>query len=265
VGGVLGALGRTVPVLGLNAVPLLGLFVGGWSTGTAVALYWIETALTIPFVSARILLHRRLTRTAGHYGVQTEARSRLGGTLRVTRGTTTHLAAFLSVMVPFVLVHGIFMAFLVFLILPREGGPAAAVALADLRRGAAAVGSFMAAGLLIDLVGIGRRPFRWIERITALAQGRVLVVHLTILLGLFALAITGLPTALFVIFAGLKTLVDLGGIWPERDSPEPPALASWLDRVIPSKPGETFVDYWRRSEAARKGRLEANERVVDRR
>jgi hypothetical protein len=253
-----------VPVLGLNAVPLLGLFVGGWSTGTAVALYWIETALTIPFVSARILLHRRLTHTAGHYGVQAETRSRLGGKLRVTRGTTTYLVAFLSLMVPFVFVHGVFVGFLVFGILPREGGPSAAVALADLQRGAAALGAFMAAGLLVDLVGIGRRPFRWIERITQHAQGRVLVVHLTILLGLFALAVTGAPMALFVIFAGLKTLVDLGGIWPERDSPEPPALASWLDRIIPSKPGETFVDYWRRSEAIRKGRQEGNERMVDR-
>jgi hypothetical protein len=228
--GVLGDLGRAAQVLGLNAVPVLGLFVGGWSPGTAVALYWIETALAIPLVSARILLHRRLTHTAGHYGVPTETRSRLGGRLEVTRGTTTHLAGFLSMMVPFVLVHGVFVAFLVFGILPKEGGPSAAVALADLRQGAAAIGAFMIAGLLIDLVGIGQRPFRWIERITGQAMGRVLVVHLTILVGLFALAITGAPMALFVIFAILKGFVDLGSVWPDRSvaagpPPEPPAWA----------------------------------------
>jgi hypothetical protein len=257
---MIGALGRTVQVLGLNSVPLLRLFVGGWSTGTALALYWIESALAIPFVSARILLHRRLTRTAGHWGVETETRTRFAGTLKVRRGTTTRLVAFLFLMVPFVAGHGVFVALLVFLILAREGGPGAAVTLADLGRGAAAVAGFMAVGFVIDLVGLSRRPLRWIERITERAQGRVLVVHLTILLGM---AVTGAPMALFAVFAGLKTLVDLGGTWPERDSPEPPAWAHRVDRLIPSKPGQSFVEHWRRTEAEERTRREANERVVD--
>ncbi len=48
--------------LGLNAVPAVGWFVGDWSAGTMLVLYWLETLLGTLLVAGRIILHRRSCR-----------------------------------------------------------------------------------------------------------------------------------------------------------------------------------------------------------
>ena len=96
---------------------------------------------------------------------------------------------------------------------------------------------------------------------------RIFVVHLTIVLGMGAVAFFGAPGALFGLFAVLKTLVDLGGVLPPREAgTDPPWLLRPLDR-IESPEGEGFSAHWRRTRAAelaqREAEREANERVVD--
>src|SRR5437899_7172224 len=54
-------------VLLVNAIPLYGVKVLGWSALTVVMLYWFENLLIAVFTCARIALHRQLTRKRGHW------------------------------------------------------------------------------------------------------------------------------------------------------------------------------------------------------
>jgi hypothetical protein len=87
------------------------------------------------------------------------------------------------------------------------------------------------------------------------------VTHLTIIFGMGAMAIWGAPAALFAVFAGLKALLDLGGLFPEREpSSEPPRWLAWLDGMGPSRDGLTFSAHFRKSIEAERLKREANER-----
>jgi len=253
-------LGRLAQVLGLNSVPVIGLFGEGWSAGTALALYWIETVVGMLFISARIVLHRHKSRRAGHwrkaqFTAQTESER-----ARPVRGSL--LSSYLGTAIPFTAVHGLFLGLLLFLFLPREFGPAAAVSASDLGKGVLAMSAFLAVGLLIDLPGLAERPFRWIERLTERAMGRIFIIHLTIIFGMWATAFTDGPSGFFAVFAGLKTFFDLGSSLPQKElGLQPPFWLRWLDR-FGKKKGETFSQFWRRTEEAQARRREANERIL---
>ena len=254
---------RVVQALGLNSIPVVGLFLGGWSTGTTLALYWVESVVATIFIAIRILVHRRLTRKAGHWSVDVRQTSTRVSPGRPVRGTSTLFASFLAVMLSFTAAHGLFLAVILFGVLPQVGVPGTRLALGDLRRGTQAIAVWLGAGLVFDLVGIRSRPFRWIEGLTQAALSRVLVVHLTIILGMGAVLLTGVPVALFLVFAAFKTLVDLGSVLPQQDVPrEPPRWTRFLDRYQGAKPGETFTQYWRRSVDKDRRREEANERPL---
>jgi hypothetical protein len=59
-----------ITALGLNAVPAAGWFIGDWSAGTMLVLYWLETLIGTVLVGGRILLHRRLVPSQGHWNYQ---------------------------------------------------------------------------------------------------------------------------------------------------------------------------------------------------
>ena len=252
--------GRLLQALGVNSVPAAGFFGEGWTVGTTLALYWLETVAVIVLISLRILLHRRLTRKAGHWNVATETRTRSGSRTTVRHGRTTFLVSFLMVMIPFTAAHGLFLGLLVFLVLPEHAQTAAGVDSADLGAGAAAIAVFLAIGLALDLVGMRERTFHWVEKVAQRAQGRMFVTHLTIIFGMGAMAVWSAPAALFGVFVGLKTLLDLGGLLPEKEpSPDPPRWLAWLDGLGPGKEGLTFSAHYRKSIEDERRKREADE------
>jgi hypothetical protein len=257
-------IGRLLQALGVNAVPAAGYFGQGWSIGTTLALYWLETALVTVLVALRIVLHRRSTRKAGHWNVPIETRTTKSGKTRVRRGTTTFLASFLTIMGVFTAAHGLFLGALVLIVLPGQAGPDAAVALADVETGIKAMAVFLALGLALDLIALRDRPFRWIERMAERAQGRMFVTHLTIIFGMGAMAIFEAPAALAGVFVAFKTLVDFGSLLPEREEmPDPPRWLAWLDRFGPTKDGQNFSAHYRKSVEEERRKRDANERVLD--
>jgi len=261
-----GFLGKILQVLGLNGVPVAGFLGEGWSSGTALAVYWLEGVLVILFISLRIVLHRRWTKRSGHFRSPTFSRSQSqhgkkpAPEARVGSGSLLH--GYLTVAIPFTLVHGLFLGLILFLFLPKEFGPSAGVGLADLKMGLIGVCAFLLLGLVIDLVTLRQKPFRWLELMTQRALGRIFVIHLTILGGMFAMMYWHAPAGLFLVFAGLKTLMDFGGAFPHKElSTEPPRWAKHLDR-IKTPDGESFSEHWRRSEEREQRIREENERVL---
>jgi hypothetical protein len=256
-----GILGRLAQVLGLNSIPVAGLFGEGWSQGTALAVYWIEGLLVILFVALRVVLHRRWTRKAGHMQ-QVRVTKTSGGQSESKYVPGSLLSGYLATALPFTLVHGLFLSLLLFLFLPREFGPDAGVSLPDLKLGTIGVLAFLVLGFVIDLVQLRSRSFRWIELVTQRALGRIFVVHLTIIFGMFAAMYFHAPAGLFMVFVGLKTLVDLGSAFPHKElDVQPPRWAKYLDKLT-AKKGESFSDYWRRTEIEAKRQREANEREL---
>lgn len=258
-------LGRLLQALGVNSIPAAGFFGEGWSIGTTLVLYWIETVVVILLVTLRIVLHRRWTKKAGHWGVDYTTTTGAGSRKQVRHGKTTFLTGFLGVMIPFTAAHGLFVMAIAFLMLPQQGGEAAKVSFEDLKLGAAGMSAFLALGLTFDLVGLRARPFAWIERVAQRAQGRMFLTHLTIIFGMGAMAYFEGPVGLFLVFAGLKLLGDLGGLFAKDEvalKPDPPKWLSGLDRLGRQKDGKTFTEHYRDSVLADQKKREDNERVL---
>ena len=257
-----GLLGRLAQALGVNSVPVAGMFGEGWSQGTALAIYWIEGLLVIGFIAVRVILHRRWTKKAGHTSGSVVTTTRRGGHVQTSTRSGTLLQGYLTTAIPFTLAHGLFLAIILFLFLPKEFGPSAGVSLPDLKLGVIGVLVFLVLGLAIDLFTLKDKSFRWIELLTQRALGRIFVVHLTIIFGMFAMAYFHAPAGFFLAFAGLKFLMDLGSVFPHKELDlEPPRWAKRLDR-IKSPDGESFSEHWRRTEMEQRRLREANEQVL---
>jgi hypothetical protein len=263
---------RLLSLLGVEAVPALGYFMGEWSNGTALALYWWENFFGALLIATRIVVHRKVTRKRGHYaGVVTITKETRRGGRRVRETSTrpgSFLSQFLITMLVFTGAHGVFLALILFLFLP-ELHPEAAVNLGDLRDGWIAMSGFLLCGLSIDLVGIRDRPFSWLTRVSDVALGRMVVVHLTIIGGMFAMFYFEQPRAFFGVFIGLKTLMDLSWWAPWHDKPVPEEPPAWTRKLVARfGPEKDFVESWKKDrERERQNEREAegvDETVVKR-
>jgi uncharacterized protein DUF6498 len=242
--GWLAATPWLIDALAGNAVALWGLLHGAWTLGSLLLFYWLTNLLNTVFVGARIWLHRTLTRKRGHWTGASD-RSR------------TFLADFVTVNLVFTLAHGIFVGAFVFLILHL------APSTDDLRRGVLVLLGVMTTTLAMDSVTIGQRPFAWVRRRADLALGRMLVVHLGLIAGVFFLALTERPTTFFLAFVVLKLLLDVGTALPGNDRlpAEPPRYVRWVRAF--GKPGEFDAD-WRRAVEAEQRKLSEAEEVLPR-
>jgi hypothetical protein len=248
--------------LGLGGVPATGYFGAGWSLGTLLLLYWLETILVTLVVAILVVRHRHATRKAGHWNSEYSVTTTRGGRTTTRSGTTTFLKSFLGVMIPFTAGHGIFVAAFAFLVFPEEIGPAARVSPDALADGMIAIAVFLFVSLLFDLPGIGERPFQWVERLAQRAQGRMIVTHLTIIFGAGAMAAFEAPLGFLVVFVALKSLLDLGGMLPDRDPrPKVPRAVKALGRRLPKKEGRSLSEHVEAGMEAELARSEANEEV----
>lgn len=245
---------RVLQALGINSVPVLGVLLGGWSTATALLLYWFENLFSALLVALRIARHRRLTRKRGHWLAPVSSRTGRRTAAEpdestARSGLSSLFGSFLFIALVFTLAHGVFLAVIIFLILPDQFPQAAIVDMEALRRGLLAVAGFLVVGLAIDLVGIERRPFAWIKRVADRVLGRVIVVHLTIIFGMLAMAWLEGPRGLFLVFAGFKTLVDISTVAGDPTPRETPP--KWLVAVIRGLGGrakaDDFVGFYGRS------------------
>lgn len=237
--------------LGVVAVPLVGWFVGDWSGATTLVVYWFETVAGCLLVAGRAMLHRRWNPRRGHFDYRArEDRSR----------RTTFVSGFLLVALSFSAAHAVFLGAVLVLLRQNRVADLATVDWRGVGAGCAAVLAFLVVGFLLDLTSLRRWTFGAVEEMATRGVGRVIVVHVTILVGFVGIALTEASAAFFGTFVVLRSLFALGTVVPQYDPATPPRwLSTLLDRVPGARPGQRFEDFWARDRAAELARRERNE------
>ena len=245
--------------LGLNAVPALGWFVGDWSAGTMLVLYWLETLIGTLLLAVRIILHRRIRPSKGHWDYRAPQ-----GQAPQKSGRSTYLSAFLVPALVFTFAHGIFLAALGFMAIKNNLSPEARVNGHDLLAGLIGVGVFQGVDFIFDLVSLKDRPFAWIERLGQITLARVIVVHLTIISGMAAVMFTGANRHFFGVFIFLKTMLQCSVVLPQYHPETPPTWLSLLmDRIgSPKYKKSTFAQFWKQEDDQEEARVARNEKEI---
>lgn len=227
-----GRLLRLLQVAGVNAIPLGGVLVGDWQLSTAISIYWFETLVGTAFVIVRMAAHRHLTRKKGYWyaPIQDEPpprpSARPRARVRYVPVRQNFIERFAIIVTVFTLAHGLILALFLFVALKQPPDWQAL--------GYAALGvlGFQGIGLAADLVGIRERPFAWMRSITGQYLGRVVVVHLSIIVGGFAAAYLEQPTSFFAAFGVLKLVTDLGSWLPRREARLPDMPPRWMVSIL---------------------------------
>lgn len=240
-------------LLGVNAIPVAGWFVDGWSAGTTLAVYWFENVAAGLFVSARIAIHQRWSPRHGHFRYRAPKSDR-------HRSRRSFVEGFLVTSLAFSAAHGVFLG-VILLVLDNNGQTDLAdVNWRSIGLGCMSVLVFLTTDFGVDLVRLRQWSFWQIEQTAYRGLGRVAVVHLTLVIGMFGVAVTDAPSALFGVFVVLKTLYSLSMVLPQW---EPVTAPEWLSRTVNRLPnalrGERFEDVWARDRAEETERRARNE------
>lgn len=239
--------------LAVIAVPAAGWFVEDWSGGTTLVVYWFETAAVCLFISARIVVHQWWNPRRGHFRYEAPRTDRQNPDHSFVKG-------FLVTNLAFCAGHGVFLWAVLF-VLSRNGEHLAAeIDWHSVGFGCLSVFLLLAIDFVVDLLSLRRRSFSQIEQLANRGTSRVLVVHLTLLVGFLGIALTGASTALFGTFVVLKSLFALGGALPQWQPVEAPkGLSRVLNRLAPAGRGVSFEQQWDRDRAEEAARREKNE------
>jgi hypothetical protein len=247
-----------VLVLLINAVPLIGVLRYEWSSLNVLVLYWFENLLVAVCTCIRIAVHRRLTRKRGYWrggqlGVQANGKPLQSGLLGEYA-----TAAFV-----FTFAHGIFVGAIA-LILSQNfpDNPIWRFSFDQVERGVLIISAMLAIELVADLVNIRARSFAWMKDYVQRRMSRVLILHLAIIFGMLAMALTHSPLGILYVLIGLKTLVELGGVAGQNQAASPDKPPGWalnlVGRFDKDKDGATaFAKKWKQD--MEKGRRNAAE------
>ncbi|MEX2182926.1 MAG: DUF6498-containing protein [Chloroflexota bacterium] len=198
--------GAVVALIAANAIPLLGVLFFGWNVWTILIVYWLENGIVGAFNIAK------MARAEGDMALTP-------GTLLISGRPASSMAK-LGLIPFFVMHYGIFWAVhgVFVLTLPGFGsmGPGGGQ---DMTAGfdpvtivLAVIALTISHGVSFWLNFLGGGEYR---RVSAAGQmfapyGRLVVLHVTIIFGGIAIAMTGAPAAAVAILVGLKTVMDLG-------------------------------------------------------
>jgi hypothetical protein len=252
-------------VLLINAVPIVGVRYYGWSATNVLVLYWFENLMIAIATSIRIVAHKALTRKRGHW-----RRGTIGGvTVNDKPMKSTLLGEYAVIAFVFTLAHGLFVGVLAYMFTTEHpDDPMWQFSWPQLERGIAAIGIMMGVELLADIATMRSRSFAWMKEYAQRRMSRILVLHLAIIFGTLAMAMTNSPFGVLYVLIGLKTLVDLGGVAGQGKAPDPvappPAWAlKFADKVGKDKGGAAgLLDQWNEQVAQAKREAIDDEKVM---
>ena len=212
-------------LVGVNLIPLAGVLFWGWNIATLLVLYWIENGIVGVLNVPKMLLARGDSAPAAPI----PSANRLAGDGPAARvGLVLFFLAHYGI---FWLVHGVFVLTLTTfagqMVEPSFPGPAFPP---DVLPGQVdALGRAVAAGPDLSAVAwgalalaishgtsfvvnfLGRREYLAVSPLRQMAApyGRVVILHLAILLGAFVSLAIGSPIGAVIVLVILKTAVDL--------------------------------------------------------
>ena len=248
---------RLLEILGFNSIPFVGWYAAGWSPAVALILFWAANAIVTVTLAARIRLHERWTGLQGHDRAHLGVAAKPGTSATAETGRfRSFLTEFLAGAIPFVVVHGIILAVILGSVVDVPIDRNA------VRQGVLGLILIEAAAFAFDLRGLARWPFARLKHRGEHLLGRVILVQIAIIGGMWFLALRGTTNAFFGVFLALKILVDLGSLMPRVEA-APAAPPRWLAAVMkrfPARNGETFEQHWARTHAAESAMARDDER-----
>jgi hypothetical protein len=197
-------------LVAVNLVPLAGVVFFGWSLGTILVIYWVESGIIGAFNVPKILLAPG-SEVPANFSAKINGRQvDLSGPPEPRDGLhlypeNTDIAGFFVMHYGiFWVVHGLFV-FVAFVPDPFSGG----LAFTTVFLGVVGMVVSHAGSFLVNFVG--HEEYRSASPGMQMKEPyrRVIVLHLTIILGAFGASAAGAPLFALVLLVGLKTATDL--------------------------------------------------------
>ena len=195
------SVGAVVALIVANAIPLIGVLFFGWSVWNILIVYWLENGIVGVFNVLKMAtaqgtgLPEGLTANNRPVGAETR-KSRLIPFFIVHYGL-------------FWVVHGIFVLTLPFLF-TGEPGSASGVNPATILFAAIVLGISHAASYWWNYLHGGEYRRMSAAQLMFAPYGRLLALHMTIILGAVAIGTTGAQSAAVAILVAIKIAIDLG-------------------------------------------------------
>ena len=207
--------GAVAALIIANLVPLVGVLWFGWDVWGILIIYWLENGIYGLF---NVLKMRKAERSDESPMAAAETRRQLN-TFRMNGRSPSGSSK--AVLIPFFImhygmfwvVHGVFVLTLpLFAFTGADGESDFGTTLNPLGILLVVVGLFISHGLSYRLNFIGRGEYL---RTTAAQQmfapyGRLVVLHITIIVGAIVIGMTGAPASAIVVLVLLKIALDLG-------------------------------------------------------
>ena len=206
-----------------NLVPLVGVLWFGWDVWGILIIYWLENGIYGLF---NVLKMRKAEGSDELPMAAAETRRQLS-TFRMNGRSPNGSSK--AVLIPFFImhygmfwvVHGIFVLTLPVFWTDTDGASDFGTTWNPLGILLVVVGLFISHGLSYRLNFIGRGEYL---RTTAARQmgapyGRLVVLHITIIVGAILIGMTGAPASAIVALVLLKIALDLGLTWPSTGRP----------------------------------------------
>jgi hypothetical protein len=200
------SVGAVVALVVANLIPLAGVLFLGWNVWTILLLYWLENGVVGIYNVAKML--RAEAPETG------DARVLVNGRPASSMSRASLVPFFVMHYGIFWVVHGVFVVLMpVFGMAAGDGAaPGILEGVSPLTVLFALVALAISHGVSFWFNYIGRGEYR---RATPSGQmfapyGRLVVLHITIIAGAVAIAVTGAPETAVVILVVLKIVLDLG-------------------------------------------------------
>jgi hypothetical protein len=194
------SVGAVVALIVANLIPLIGVLFLGWSVWNILIVYWLENGIVGVF---NVLKMATAQGTGQPEGMTANNRP-------VAETRKTRLIPFFIVHYGlFWVVHGIFVLTLPFLF-TGEPGSASGVDPATILFAAIALGISHFASYVWNYLHGGEYRRISAAQLMFAPYGRLMALHMTIVLGAVAIGTTGAQSAAVAILVAIKIAIDLG-------------------------------------------------------